>query len=69
MPFEASSNLTSVVQSSAMPARQTRKANIMSPGRPPEEEKVRGWIRGSARRTAMKLSGTKAPAMIANTDA
>ena len=42
----------------------------MSPGRsPPEVLSTRGWISGSARRTAMKLIGTKAPATTAKTAA
>jgi hypothetical protein len=52
-----------------MPARQTRKASNIESGRPPVEEKVRGWISGSAALTAAKLSGTKAPAVIAKTEA
>ena len=68
--FAVSSNRTSVVHSSAIPASETRKVNIIDPGRPPPVvAKTRGWINGSARRTARKLSGTKAPAVIANTDA
>src|SRR3954447_8197247 len=67
--FASSSNQTSVLQRSAIPARQTRKANSIESGSPPADEKVRGWISGWARRTARKLSGTKAPAVIANTDA
>ncbi len=47
---------------------ETRKTNIISPGMPPSAvAKVRGWTRLVAIRTAMKLSGTKAPAMIAKT--
>ena len=33
------------------------------------EEKVRGWMKGSASRTARKLRGTNAPAVIAKTEA
>ena len=47
----------------------TRKGQSIESGRPPAEEKVRGWISGCASRTARKLSGTKAPAVIAKTDA
>ena len=65
----ASSKRTRVSHSIAMPARQTRKAISISPGSPPVEEKVRGWMNCSAMRTARKLRGTKAPAVIANTDA
>src|SRR5262249_29190697 len=67
--FAVSSNLTRVTQSSAIAVRLTRKTNIISPGRPPfAVPKVRGWTRLWAIRTAMKLSGTKAPAVIAKTD-
>ena len=53
-----------------MPAKQTRKVNSIFGGRPPSlVANTRGWISVSASRTAMKLSGTKAPAMTANTDA
>src|SRR5699024_2186480 len=66
--FAVSSSLTSVTQSSATAARQTRKVNIIEPGRPPlVVAKTRGWTRLCAIRTAMKLSGTKAPAVIAKT--
>ena len=42
----------------------------MSPGRlPPVCDSTRGCVYASASRTAMKLSGTNAPAVIANTDA
>ena len=41
----------------------------ISPGRlPPVWESTRGWVNDSASRTATKFSGTKAPAVIANTD-
>ena len=53
-----------------MPARQTRKVSHIFAGSPPSAvAKVRGWTRVSASRTAMKLSGTKAPAVIAKTEA
>src|SRR3954452_7888777 len=68
--FAVSSNFTSVTQSSAIAARQQRKVSIISPGSPPSAvAKVRGWTRLCAIRTAMKLSGTKAPAVIAKTEA
>ena len=68
--FAVSSNLTSVTQSSAIAARLTRKVNIIEPGRPPlAVAKTRGCTRLWAIRTAMKLSGTKAPAVIAKTEA
>src|SRR5690349_13656419 len=68
--FAVNSNLTSVVQSRAIAASETRKVNIISPGRPPSAvAKVRGWTRLCAIRTAMKLSGTKAPAVTAKTEA
>ena len=42
----------------------------MSPGiAPPVVLSTRGWGSDSAIRTAMKLSGTNAPATIANTEA
>src|SRR6476620_809425 len=44
--FESSSNQTRVAQSRAIPTRQTRKGNSIESGRPPAEEKVRGWISG-----------------------
>ena len=53
-----------------MPAKQTRNVNHIFAGRPPSPvANMRGWTSVSASRTAMKLSGTKAPAVIANTDA
>ena len=53
-----------------MPASATRKVRSISPGSPPSlVANTRGCTSDSARRTAMKLSGTKAPAVIANTDA
>jgi hypothetical protein len=68
--FAASSNRTSVSQSSAMPARQARNASHIFAGIPPSAvANTRGWTRLSASLTARKLSGTNAPAVIANTDA
>src|SRR5215212_10609792 len=68
--FAVSSNLTRVVQSRAIAASEQRKASIISPGIPPSAvAKVRGWTRLCAIRTAMKLSGTKAPAVTAKTEA
>src|SRR3954469_9507643 len=68
--FAVSSNLTSVVHSSPIAASMQRKASIISPGIPPSAvAKVRGWTRLCAIRTAMKLSGTKAPAVTAKTEA
>ena len=53
-----------------MPAKQTRNVSHMSPGRPPSTvPNVRGWTSDWAALTAMKLSGTNAPAVIAKTDA
>jgi len=49
-----------------MPTKQTRKVNSIESGRPPSEvAKTRGWITLSAILTAMKFSGTNAPAVIA----
>src|ERR671923_999427 len=68
--FAASSKRTRVAQSSAIPARQTRKVKSIDPGSPPSAvANTRGWTSDSASRTEAKLSGTKAPAVIANTDA
>src|SRR5690349_13727816 len=68
--FAVSSNLTSVVHSSPTATSMQRKVSIISPGIPPSAvAKVRGWTRLCAIRTAMKLSGTKAPAVTAKTEA
>src|SRR4051794_2276645 len=68
--FAVSSNFTSVTQSSAIAARQQRKVSIISGGGPPwRGAKPRGWTGLGASRTAMKLSGTKAPAVTAKTEA
>ena len=59
-----------MVNSNAIAMMQTKNVKRMSPGMsPPVSERTRGCVYCSARRTAMKLSGTNAPAVIANTDA
>ncbi len=68
--FAESSNLTSVVHSSAIEPIAQRKVSIIEPGRPPSAvAKTRGWTSEADARTARKLSGTKAPAVIAKTEA
>ena len=65
-----SSKRARVSHSSDIPAKQTRNVIHILAGIPPSAvANTRGWTRLSAMRTAMKLSGTKAPAVIANTDA
>ena len=52
-----------------MPASATRNVRRISPGMSPAVVfSTRGCTRLSASRTAMKLIGTNAPAVIANTD-
>jgi hypothetical protein len=68
--LDASSYFHSVTNRQAMPTSATRNVSRMSPGiDPPVWLSTRGWASDSAIRTAMKLSGTNAPATIANTDA
>ena len=68
--LDASSYFHSVTNRHAMPASATRNVIRMSPGiAPPVVLRTRGCVSDSAIRTAMKLSGTNAPATIANTDA
>ena len=65
-----SSSFHSVMNSSAIATMQTKNVKRMSPGMlPPVSESTRGCVYCSASRTATKLSGTNAPAVIANTDA
>ena len=64
-----SSSFQSVTNSSVMPASATKNVSRISPGRsPPVCDRTRGCVNVSAIRTATKLSGTKAPAAIANTE-
>ena len=68
--FADSSKRLNVMKRRAIPAIETRNVRSISGGRPPSAvANTRGWTSDSARRTAMKLSGTNAPAVIANTDA
>src|SRR4051812_3325280 len=69
--LEVSSYFHSVTASTAMATSETRKVRRISPGRsPPEALSTRGCVLASwAKRTAMKFTGTQAPAMIENTAA
>ena len=68
--MEVISYFHSVTNSSVMPASATRNVKRIEPGiEPPVVPSTRGWVKDWARRTARKFSGTKAPAVIANTDA
>ena len=68
--FADSSYLQSVTNSTAMPASETRNVIRIEPGiEPPVVPSTRGCVKASAARTAMKFSGTKAPATTAKTEA
>ena len=68
--LDVSSYLFSGTNSSAMPTSEIRNVSRIGRGiEPPVVLSTRGWVGDSAARTAMKLSGTKAPAVIAKTDA
>ena len=68
--LDVSSYLHSVMNRTAMPSSETRKVSRISPGiEPPVWLSTRGCVNDSAIRTARKLSGTNAPAVIANTAA
>ena len=64
----AISYFQSVTYSSVIPTSEIRKVRRIEPGRlPPASVRTRGWTYCWARRTAMKLSGTNAPATTAKT--
>ena len=57
-----------VAYSSAIPSSEIRNVSRIDPGRlPPDSVSTRGCTYCWARRTAMKFSGTNAPATIENT--